>query len=169
MQWKIAKKEIIMQKNIPTESDWGIISNDNLDSLAAYRDFQGKTNDEMQVSFLNCTIEMADSLRWMPPIPFRYYMLGFSQFISEKKFSKIDASDIASSFLRLVEEKICNQPSVILPIMDILFPIVEYLADQQEAYGADPSIYGDFSEKKILIEDTWNTLKNKNKNKKRKI
>lgn len=146
-----------MKKNneIPRQEHWGNLPADDLDVLAAYKDFFGKTNQEMEQSFANCVIEMADSLRWMPPVPFRYYLKGFADFILGSKFHESDAPDAASSFLRLIEEKVRRQPDFIAPIMEEILPVVAHLANNQSAFQADPDIYGDFSEKGRIIEELW--------------
>jgi len=57
---------------------------------------------------------MTDDLRWMPDVPFRYYILGFRDFITAKQFDFLDGSDAASCFLGLVLEKLENHPKLIV-------------------------------------------------------
>jgi hypothetical protein len=98
---------------------------------------------------------MADGLRRMPPIPFRYYMSGFADFVMSGNFHEMNAPDIASSFLVLVEEKLNNQPSSIIPVMEKLFPVVNYLSENQLEFDADIDIYGDFSAASKKIMKLW--------------
>lgn len=142
-------------EQIPTEQDWGCLPSDDLDIRAAFEDFYGKSNAEMQSAFSRCVIEMADSLRWMPSKPFRYYMKGFADFVMSNRFHEMDAADVASNFLRLVEYKLRQQPRDIAPLMDMILPIVAYLAKRQQEYQADVDIYGDFTEKNKEIEELW--------------
>ncbi len=130
---------------IPIESDWGDYQAD-LDAEWAHRVFAGKSNAEMHPHFRNNPIEAASDLRFMPEIPFRYYMLGFRDCVIAKEFGPCDDSDAASCFLRLAAEKLESQPQFIVPIMQGLLPAIEYVAKNQEAYGADESIYGSFRE-----------------------
>ncbi len=140
----------------PTQSDWGVMPKDDLDVQAAYKDFFGKTNQEMQSIFSRIVaIEWADSLRWMPTIPFRYYMLGFTDHIMHLKAGDLEASDAANSFLNLVEEQLRNNSKKIMPIMDVIIPAVDYLARNQKAFSASINIYGDFNEKKKKILELW--------------
>ncbi|MBC3873747.1 hypothetical protein [Undibacterium flavidum] len=138
--------------NIPSKEAWGEILKDDLDMQAAYNDFFGKSNRDMREAYANYSIEMVDSLRWMPPVPFRYYIKGFAEFLLSDGLHKIDASDAASSFLRLIEEKLRKQSNLLAPIIDDVLPVVRHLAENQEAFEVDVEIYGDFKEKRETIE-----------------
>jgi hypothetical protein len=74
---------------------------------------------------------MTDDLRWMPDVPFRYYILGFRDFITAKEFDFLDGSDAASCFLGLVLEKLENHTRLIVPVMPELLTAVEYVARNQ--------------------------------------
>jgi hypothetical protein len=128
---------------IPTEADWGDYRND-LDQEWAHRKFAAKSNDEMQPYFREIPIEAASDLRFMPKIPFRYYMLGYRNCVMSGGFSACNDSDAASCFLHLVTEKLEAQPEYIVPIMPELLPAVEYVAHNQAAFDADEDIYGSF-------------------------
>lgn len=128
---------------IPSEADWGDYRN-NLDQEWAHGLFAGKRNDEMHQHFRELPIEAASELRFMPEVPFRYYMLGFRDCIMASPFEPCNDSDAASCFLRLVAEKLATQPRYILPIMPELLPSVEHVAHNQAAFGADEGIYGNF-------------------------
>jgi hypothetical protein len=58
---------------------------------------------------------MTDELRWMPEVPFRYYMLGFRDFVMAKNFDFLDSADAASCFLGLVLENSKNNPARLCP------------------------------------------------------
>ena len=98
----------------------------------------------MQQYFREIPIEAASDLRFMPEIPFRYYMLGLRDCVMSGGFSPCNDSDAASCFLRLVTEKLESQPRYIIPIMPELLPAVEFVARNQAAFDADESIYGSF-------------------------
>src|SRR5215467_8976197 len=57
----------------------------------------------------------------------RYYMLGFRDFVMARDFEDLWASDAASCFLGLVEEKLQKQPDCILPIIDDLLPAIRFV------------------------------------------
>jgi hypothetical protein len=114
--------------------------------------FAGRTNAEMQQYFRTNPVAVTDEVRWMPEIPFRYYMLGFRDFVMSGDFEHLSASDAASCFLGLVAEKLESHPRYIMPIMPDLLPAVEHVARNQAAYDADEHIYGNFMEKLVQIQ-----------------
>jgi hypothetical protein len=144
----------IKSPTVPTESDWGDYKSD-LDQEHAHSVFGGRTNEEMQPFFLRNPIAMTDELRWMPDVPFRYYILGFRDFITAKQFNFLDGSDAASCFLGLVLEKLESQPRLVVPVMPELLPTVEYVARNQGLFEADEDIYGNFLEKLSRIQTLY--------------
>jgi hypothetical protein len=136
---------------VPTEADWGDYRAD-LDQASAHDRFAGRTNEEMLPHFSEHVIERTGELRWMPTVPFRYYMIGFRDFVMAREFKYDDGSDAASCFLNLVAEKLEAQPDHVLPIMRELLPAVRYVAENQALFEADESIYGSFRRKRERIE-----------------
>jgi hypothetical protein len=130
---------------VPTEKDWGDYQSD-LDQNWAKNLFAGETAEEMQPHFRANVIEATAALRFMPEAPFRYYMIGFRDFLMAGDFDHLGASDAASCFLRLVVQKLEEDPHWIAPIMPDLIGAVEYIAQNQSAFDADRNIYGDFME-----------------------
>jgi len=142
---------------IPTEADWGDYQGD-LDQAYAHKLFAGRSNQEMIPHFRRNVIERTDELRWMPELPFRYYMLGFRDFLIAGKFDPFWASDAASCFRGLVLEKLEKQPSYILQIMPELLPAVRYVAMNQSLFEASENVYGSFPGKVRRVEDLYETL-----------
>jgi hypothetical protein len=101
---------------VPTEEDWGDYQSD-LDRKYAHDLFAGHTNEEMRPYFRQNPIERASELRWMPELPFRYYMIGFQDCLMDGDFDFLEASNAANCFLNLILEMLENQPQVIIPIM----------------------------------------------------
>jgi hypothetical protein len=128
---------------VPTEKDWGDYKSD-LDQNYAHSVFAGRTNQETQPFFRRNPIERTDELRWMPEVPFRYYMLGFRDFIRGKEFDFLWAADAASCFLGLILEKLEQQPRCIIPIMPELLPAIEHVVRNQALFEAKESIYENF-------------------------
>lgn len=141
-----------MAANVPTEEDWGDWSIDP-DTKHAHALFAGKTNHDMGSHFRSNVIERSADLAWMPAIAFRYYMLGFRDYIMSGDFDPLWMSDSASCYLRLIEEKLRKQPGDIVPIMAELMPSIEHVAHNQGAYNASLEIYGDFRELLATIRD----------------
>jgi hypothetical protein len=94
---------------VPTEAEWGDCQAD-LDQSHAHKLFAGRTNQEMLPHFRRNVIERTDELRWMPISPFRYYMLGFRDFVMTGDFDQPDAPDAANCLLGLVLGKLERQP-----------------------------------------------------------
>ena|SRR5580700_4255247 len=140
--------------SVPTEDDWGDYRSD-LDQNHAHSVFAGRTNEEMQPFFRRNPLAITDDLRWMPDVPFRYYILGFRDFIAAKQFDFLGGSDAASCFLGLVLEKLENHPRLIVPVMPELMPAVEYVARNHSLFGADEGIYGNFLEKPSRIQTLY--------------
>jgi len=136
---------------VPTEAEWGNYQADP-DRTYAHKLFAGRTNQEMLPHLRRNVIERTDNLRWMPVMPFRYYMLGFRDFVLTGGFDPTWASDAASCFLDLVLEKLEKQPGYILAIIPQLLPAIRQIAINQASYGASESIYGSFQEKLRRIE-----------------
>ena len=137
---------------IPTEEDWGDWKFD-LDLQCAHDIFYGKTNQEVQGDFYRCVIERADELGVMSGNPFKYYMLGFRDFIVADDFIEYDESDAASCFLNLVESKLIKNPDDIKSIIDDLYEVIVYISENQRKYNASESIYGNFKEQFLRIKN----------------
>jgi hypothetical protein len=73
---------------IPTVSDWGNYHAD-LDENWAHDQYCGRSNEEMQRYIRNSPIEAASDLRFMPDVPFRYYMLGYRDFVMSGQFEPL--------------------------------------------------------------------------------
>jgi hypothetical protein len=139
------------QMVVPTEEDWGDYRRD-LDQEWAHRQFAGRTNAEMLPEFDRNVLERAEDLHWMPAIPFRYYMLGFRDYILAGEFAESFASDAASCFLRLVQVLLETEPTKIAPIMPELLPTLRYVGGNQALFDAEEEIYGSFREVLARIE-----------------
>jgi hypothetical protein len=147
-----------MKNEIPTEEDWEDYNSD-MDQRDAYEVFFGRTNEEMQKEYFKNVRLRATDLRFMPVIPFRYYMLGFRDFVMRNKFDNFDTSTVADCFINLVEEKLKDEPDYILPIMKDLLSTIEYVANNQDAYNAPIHIYGDFQDNLKSIQSLIKTRK----------
>jgi len=139
---------------IPTDTDWRTPTRDDLDAAYARRMFLGKSAKDTLPMFRENVLERVEDLRFMPPVPFRYYVLSFRTFVLSDAAleDELVSADAASCFLDLVESKLKEDPSSILPVIWDLLPAVESVATQQERYAAPVSIYGDFLERARRIK-----------------
>ena len=155
-----------MNIDIPTEEDWfswpaNAVRPMDLDENYARRRFLGKSFEEAlrlfrETAVLGCS----EDVSCMPPVPFRYYMLVYNAHVlsegERERTDYDDASDGASSFLELIEDKLEVDAKTIAPIMNDLMPTVEFVGMNQEKYDADIDIYGDFLVKARRIKALWN-------------
>lgn len=136
---------------IPNEEDWGTRGSD-LDRRSAYESFFGKSNEQMQTYFYRNGSELISEIRFMPPRPFRYYILGVRDFILADNFPRYEAADFCSYFLDMVEYLLKNETSLVSSSMLALMPTLEYIANNQDKYEAPYDIYGDFSKNLVRIK-----------------
>lgn len=139
---------------VPSEDDWGKYRSD-VDQEHAHSIFAGRTNEEMQPFFRRNPIEVSDDLPWMPDVPFRYYILGFRDFVMGKQFDRCNQASAADCFLGLVLEKLENHPRLIVPVMHELMVTVEYVARNQTLFDADVEIYGNFMDRLSRIQTLY--------------
>ena len=143
---------------IPGESDWGDYHSD-LDREWAHDQYCGRSNEEMQHYIGNNPIEAASDLRFMPEVPFRYYMLGYKDFVMSRDVEP--DPNAASCFLDLVLQKLEEQPRHIAPIMPELLSALQYVGHHQIEFQAEESIYGSFLEKLRRIEGVYAEIKDR--------
>ena len=136
-------------RSIPTEDDWKWPENQ---CPYYHRDVEW-AHDKFALS-------ASEDISYMPKIPFQFYIFAYTRYLLDKRTLGEDyrlntgASDGASSFLRLVEEKLVSLPSHIVPIMPELLPTIEFVCANQALYDADEKIYGSFRE----LEEQIKTL-----------
>ena len=143
--------------SIPTAADWGD-PGDDLDRLWARGFLSGKTRAEAVRHFEDRGLSASEALAFAPPVPFRYYMIAFMDYVMGPARSSgfgLDAANAASAFLGLIAEKLENCYEDILPIMPELMPACRYVASHQEDYGASEGIYGSFSRRLRRIEELY--------------
>jgi hypothetical protein len=154
--------------DIPTEKDWLDWPEDaqrpyELDEAYAREQFAGKSFEEALEMFRSREVLMcSEDVSYMPPVPFRYYMLVFKVHVLELGKREIEERDLldapwsaAGSFLNLVEAKLQSEINFTAPIVDDLLPAVEFIAMNQERYFADRDIYGDFRDQLTRIKKLW--------------
>jgi len=135
-----------MTLEIPSEEDWGDYKSD-LDAREAHKHFFGKSNEQVVKIYREDISMRATDLRFMPAKPFRYYMIGFKDFASNKSLDEFSRGEAASCFFRIIEYKLEHAPFDIIPIMDKLIPLIDDVAKNQASYDLPVSICGSYEEK----------------------
>jgi hypothetical protein len=139
------------EMKIPNKADWENYL-DDLDTKYAYKQFFGKSNEQMQTEFKRNVLERKSDISWMPIKPFQYYIFGLCDYVLKKDFGFFDNSDAASVYLNLILDTLEKKPNFVIPIFDQLKDSISYVAENQALYDADEDIYGSFFElrKKIF-------------------
>ncbi len=137
----------MIARDIPKESDWGIMDNADRDVKYAHKIFFGKSNDEMVGEFKINALMRCEDLGVMPIIPFCYYIFGLKEYIDAGDFDQFTKSESADCFLELIKERLAQSPEFIMPILPELMPTIEYVAKNQSFFDADIEFYGDFMDK----------------------
>lgn len=132
-------------RDIPLKDDWGDLRG-NLDLQDAYDMFYGKSSGEAESLFRDNVIERCSDLRWMPPIPFQYYILSYRDYIVSGQLDELSKPDAVSCFVELIKSKMQEQPQYVRPVFEELQPTLEMIAENQLSFDADIDIYGDFKE-----------------------
>lgn len=137
-----------IEASVPSEEDWGDWESD-LEQEYAHDRFAGKSLDEAGILFESSILGCAENIAYMPDVPFRYYILGFKDYLMDpRRFQcmKTDDSDGPSVFLKLLASTLRDKPARILPVMNELFPVAEFVAQNQDKYQATRKIYGSFDQ-----------------------
>jgi hypothetical protein len=145
--------------NIPTKEDWGEYWLD-IDQSSAYKTFFGKSNLELQKVYFENGQEIMTEIRFMPVVPFRYYVFGLSEFISAGNFPKYEAADFTSYFLDMIELVLKLEPDKVGPLIDNILPTVKKIARDQHSYDAPVDLYGDYQIKADSIISLIDEMQN---------
>ena len=147
---------------IPTFEDWELD-----EPLTKYNDvdyhwtrdkFIGQTREDMFDYFLESPIGAFTAMQYMPPRPFRYYVMNYVRILGPGQTLPDwyrEAACASSSFLGMVLYTLEHHPNRILPVMADLLPTVEHIADSQQLYDADPEIWGLFPERLAEIKQLY--------------
>ena len=144
-----------MIDRIPAEKDWDQYKSEDLKDDIDVMEFEhskkrflGKSNDEILSWFEDGgSIGTGEDIENMTRVPFRYYIFGYQKYILSEVPLKIEDSDAASCYLNLFLTVLQKNPEYLRPIMQELYPSIEYVAENQMKFDATIDIYGDFKEK----------------------
>ena len=140
---------------IPTSKNWGNINKQDLDANWAFEQFCGKTFQEAESMFKQSAIYYQEGLQSMPAIPFNFYAPALASYI-ESNDAEGD-SDGASTFLHMISWILKNHHEIISKeTKEILLKAAQKVASNQQYYGADIEIYGEFSALYKEIEILFN-------------
>ena len=137
------------RRQVPGKKEWAGFE-DDLDVRAAHRLMYGKRADEVLKQFEGGhAISRADELLFMPRRAFQYYVFSFMEYLHSER-AKGD-SDAASPFLGLLVAREERDPGSVAAIYEQLRETIDYVAENQAYFEADPEIYGSFSTRREEI------------------
>lgn len=132
-----------MVSRVPTEADWRSEPWD-LDIPHAYKHFAGRTFEQAVGLFKEHALYYQEDVMFMPRACFPFYARAYMAYLMSVD-SRGDA-DGASCFFGLAKcraQDINKDEALVHAFIDCL----EHLAQRQEFYDADVSIYGSFAER----------------------
>ena len=142
------------KRKIPDKADWEGYEED-LDVRYFHKLVFGKTIEEVQSLFgEGRSIERMDELLFAPRRVFQYYVFAFATYVMSAQAE--GDSDSASPFLALLEEREKRDPGSVSQIFSELADVVDFIAERQEYFDADPNIYGNFEERADRIREVCN-------------
>ncbi|HEY9683396.1 MAG TPA: hypothetical protein V6C86_17590 [Oculatellaceae cyanobacterium] len=144
--------------SVPSEEDWGDWESD-MEQEYAHSRFAGKSLEDARPLFESSILGCAENIAYMPEVPFRYYIFGFRDYVMDpRRFQcmSADDSDGPSAFLKLLVSTLRDQPARILPVMNELLPVAEFVAKNQDKYEATEKIYGSFDLLLTEIKSLYN-------------
>lgn len=132
---------------IPDEAAWEHHPED-LDWACARKVFFGKSLEQAMPLFLENPIERTDELRFMPRLPFQYYIRAYAAFLLSPQLQHCDEPfSAASCFLGLLEDKLKERGGYLTPsLLHELLPAAEFVACNQQQLEADEDIFGNFAQ-----------------------
>lgn len=138
---------------IPDASDWADFNPSVcLSNQECYDYFFSKSDEEMQKNYELNVVLSGNGFRYMPIIPFQYYIIGFRDYVFNcVKSESWNNPDAASVYLRIILCNLEERPHFVIPIFEQLKDSIEFVAENQALYEADEDIYGSFIELKDKV------------------
>lgn len=138
---------------IPSREDWGVIDRNDLDAAYAFDTFFGRSLADARALFVENAVYFQEELGSLPPIPFRFYVRAFIDYVESDDAA--GDSDAASSFLFLFEEMLSRfRGHLDVDTEAAMLATARRIATRQEFFDASVEIYGDFGERLQQTERT---------------
>lgn len=131
---------------VPTEVDWGDLSGDP-DAGWAHGIFFGKSREEVFALAEQDVVGVMENIDKIPLRAFWFYFSVFAEFVASLDPESFDgAADAASCLMNYTRKNLIHSPGKILPLLDLVLPIIDDISARQAELDAPINIYGDFSE-----------------------
>ena len=93
--------------------------------------------------FAKNVIEPCDELRFTPPILFNKYFPLFIEFVLIGEHSDDKANEVASCFMKLLDEKLDKKEFNNIELINYALTAVEFLKNNIDFFNNHPDIYGE--------------------------
>lgn len=137
-------------RQVPTDKDWGDLAGD-FDAQDAYKKFHGRSKQEAKEMFAKDILSCAQDVRFMPSVPFIYYLQGFCEFVLDGVYGDSPAWAVADSFISVLTSKAKTNPELLVFNLDQISNALTFLVKNQTVFNANEDIYGDFNERAEFI------------------
>lgn len=129
--------------NVPSEEDWrGEDWEGVFEEQWACQHFLGKTMEEAVLLFENNALSYAEDLMYMPSRVFGFYLRAYILYLMSD--ASIGDADGASCFISLIQRWVESKREETVPLWPEIEPVLKKLAEQQDVYAAEWTIYGSF-------------------------
>jgi len=142
--------------NIPSYKEWEVPNKYKWEGFLgdeghAYKNFFGKSLDEVFEMFEKQDHIFLEDMDYMPKIPFQFYIQALMNYLKSENCR--DDPDFASGFLSLIKSKLnSSEYDYLKPHAKRIVELIEHISENQiDFYESDPEIYGDFSQMKVKM------------------
>ena len=147
------KKRPKTSMSIPSRADINVY--DSLDERSACEHFLGKNLDEAEALFRENFLYYQEDLMWMGPRAFQYYVRAAINHLR----SDTASGDEAAFFLTDVEFRLEHEPQELVPVVDDLAAVCQYIIDQWPRWKEDTEpFYGDVQARCISLREALTKL-----------
>jgi hypothetical protein len=134
---------------VPSKEDWGDVDGD-FDAEDAFRNFYGRNNADTQKFFSNNVLMRAQDIRFMPRLPFAYYIGGFSDYV--RAHPKTDCTHVADAFIGVVEERLSSDPQAVKLAAETILSGLNYIVENAQGFEDETDVYGDLQKKAACVQ-----------------
>lgn len=144
-----------MPPSLPTQKEINVY--DDLDGRVACKNFFGKTLEEAEALFRENPLYYGNSLLWMGPIAFRFYMQAAIRFITSDHGAF--EADFINGVCGTLNFRLEHEPlEELVPIAGQLAAICQYIVEYWEKFHVDEQIYGNLRHRYVALQQTFAQL-----------
>lgn len=131
-------------RELPSRSDWGDLAGD-FDAQDAFKKFNGLSKQEAKRLFGDDVLACAQDIRFMPSIPFTYYLEAFCEFVLDGVYGDSLAWMVADSFASVLSSRIEGNASALISNKSQIEKAFGFIVSNQQRFAIDETFYADLS------------------------